>query len=279
MHVLLRPAPLALVLSAAIASLVPASAQTAKPYDAYKSRPTPAYAAPSPMPVSDNRRPLDYSPRSAPNSGVTYRKGETYRDTRSDLGNSRYEPANLPSIWAGAYVGAHGGMGWGKTDIRDVDAGNIPTRGGLAGLHAGYNWQNGAYVIGLEGDISGHWSDGSRGFVSGISASASSDWSSSLRGRLGYSVSNVLVFGTGGVAFANRDLIVTDGVTTVSSSDTQVGYVIGAGLEMKLSPLMSLRGEVLHYGFAEKDFDFPAGRVPVRSDETVVRAGLSMHFN
>jgi hypothetical protein len=47
-----------------------------------------------------------------------------------------------------------------------------------------------------------------------------------------------------------------------------------------LSPLMSLRGEILHYGFNEKDFAFPAGgSAPVRSDETVVRAGLSMHFN
>src|SRR3954468_23711959 len=50
--------------------------------------------------------------------------------------------------WAGPYLGGTLGYGWGTV-------GNNPTKpSGLAGgLTAGYNWQNGPWVFGAEGDI------------------------------------------------------------------------------------------------------------------------------
>lgn len=290
MTVLLRPAPVALAfLSAASLSVGPATAQSRKTTDHYRAtQPAcncgpsampayqPAYVAPAPMPVADNRRPLDYSPR----SGVAYKDGDGYRVTRNDLGKPRAFEAAMPTIWTGLYLGAHGGYGWGKTNANHADLGNVDTSGGLGGLHLGYNWQSGQAVFGVEGDLSASGVDGKRTFaLAGVDADLHTTWTSSVRGRLGYSFSNVMLYGTAGFAFAGHDLTVSDPGASLRVSDTHLGYVVGAGLEMKLAPMMSVRGEVLHYGFGEKTYDFGGEKVPLRLYNTTVRAGVSFHLN
>ena len=54
--------------------------------------------------------------------------------------------------WSGFYVGLNGGGGWGHS-YWDSSADRIGLSGGLAGGTAGYNWQIGNAVLGLEGDI------------------------------------------------------------------------------------------------------------------------------
>src|SRR5579872_6134260 len=69
-------------------------------------------------------------------------------------------PAELS--WSGLYLGAHGGYGWGR-DPQSFNAfgavappfGDIASRGGVWGFQAGANWQSGAWVGGLEIDLSG----------------------------------------------------------------------------------------------------------------------------
>src|ERR1043166_758416 len=76
--------------------------------------------------------------------------------------------------WSGFYIGAHGGGGWGRSDVTHstifaapglafpLDAAAVTTasspnlrpNGWIAGVHAGYNVQTGNFVWGLEGDIS-----------------------------------------------------------------------------------------------------------------------------
>src|SRR5580765_7254498 len=57
------------------------------------------------------------------------------------------QPLNAYS-WAGPYLGGNLGYGWGSVD-------NNPTKpsGFAGGVQAGYNFQNGPWVYGLEGDI------------------------------------------------------------------------------------------------------------------------------
>ena len=57
------------------------------------------------------------------------------------------QPLNVYS-WAGPYLGANLGYGWGSVD-------NNPTKpsGFEGGIQAGYNWQAGPWVFGVEGDI------------------------------------------------------------------------------------------------------------------------------
>ena len=67
-------------------------------------------------------------------------------------------PAYVPFFsWSGAYVGINAGYGFGKSQWTDSASGastNIfDINGGLAGGTAGYNWQSGGWVYGLETDF------------------------------------------------------------------------------------------------------------------------------
>src|SRR5216683_1558371 len=80
----------------------------------------------------------------------------------ADLGKPVYKapaPALLPTGWGGFYIGIHGGYGWGHVTTDDIfpfPSSNSP-KGGLFGVQAGYNWQFGTFVTGLEVDSS--WAD------------------------------------------------------------------------------------------------------------------------
>src|SRR5215470_17400977 len=63
-------------------------------------------------------------------------------------------PAYL-SDWAGFYIGINGGGGWAETKFDFDTAFNAKPTGGLVGGHAGYNWQYGSVVAGVEVDFDG----------------------------------------------------------------------------------------------------------------------------
>ena len=78
--------------------------------------------------------------------------GWTVSAQAADLYGSRApytvnQPLNAYS-WAGPYLGGNLGYAWGSVA-------NNPTKpsGFVGGVQAGYNWQNGAWVFGVEGDI------------------------------------------------------------------------------------------------------------------------------
>ena len=81
---------------------------------------------------------------------------------------SMVPPATAQS-WAGFYLGIHGGYGWGENSFRSYLVETDPhpfldgfrSKGTVVGGHAGYNWQYGRTVTGLEidwsaADISGN---------------------------------------------------------------------------------------------------------------------------
>src|SRR5215467_15669023 len=59
------------------------------------------------------------------------------------------------SDWAGFYIGINGGGGWAETKFDFFTGNNAKPTGGLIGGHAGYNWQYGSVVAGLEVDFDG----------------------------------------------------------------------------------------------------------------------------
>lgn len=87
------------------------------------------------------------------------------------------------------------------------------SRGGTAG----YNYQAGQWVVGVEGDID--WSgvrgtNGNRSATAvcngpvaaggtGFACATENSWIGTVRGRVGFAVNNVLFFGTAGVAFGD----------------------------------------------------------------------------
>ena len=104
--------------------------------------------------------------------------------------------------WTGFYLGGHFGYLWGRTTLVDngvVTDTNAPTNGAIGGVLGGYNWQNGALVLGVEGDIG--WTN-ARG--TGQSTQTieihhyNFDWTSHIRGRAGYASGPWLFFRGGG---------------------------------------------------------------------------------
>ena len=92
--------------------------------------------------------------------------------------------------------------------------------------------------------------------------------------RAGYVVDRLLIFGTGGLAAATGEL----NSAGIKSSNTSVGWVLGAGIDYKLTDFISIRGEVLHYGLGKASFSANGGSVAIGTETNVFRTGLSYHF-
>ena len=180
------------------------------------------------------------------------------------------------------------------------------------GIQAGFNWQFvSSWVVGLEGDWD--WTDPSdslcRGTNSGLecsdngagflSMSEKTDWLGTIRGRLGFLWSNVLIYGTGGAAWGSVKTTLTAncsslgcGTSTVPSvtssnfTDTKMGWVAGLGAEAMLGSHWSTRLEWLHYDLGTVNDSFtssPAvGPYTVSWSRTlqfdVVRLGANYQF-
>ncbi len=125
--------------------------------------------------------------------------------------------------------------------------------GWIGGAQAGYNWQQGTWVYGLETDLSGSGLKTSLngGLTSAIpcpgdsaSTTAKVDWYGTVRGRAGWTVDRFFFYGTGGLAYGHVDLngtYTSNGVTlSGDSSSTRAGWVAGAGIEYMLQPDLTL---------------------------------------
>lgn len=250
-----------------------------------------------------------------------------------------FMPAPPPPVfvptWAGFYIGGHVGYGEGDFDTRvDLDYfddindlrndsysffNSLSPSGLVGGVQGGYNWQINQLVLGIEADISftdwGHSrssfdSDdvlrlggpgglGDDGYAFG-STSADIDFLASVRGRLGFAMNNFLIYGTGGIAWADADasarVVVYDETRDIETTWTgkrsfnDIGFVVGAGMGWMVIPqTFSVGVEGLYYFFDQSKtliddtIDFHRGELDVRATATlddawVIRARADFHF-
>jgi outer membrane immunogenic protein len=182
--------------------------------------------------------------------------------------------AQAPQRWNGPYIGVNLGYGWadvggtltvldqgGKTIYGPAGYG-FDADGAFGGIQAGFNKRIGNFFVGLEADlqtadISGSTSFGSKAFA--YDASASMDWFGTARVRAGVATNSMLVYATAGLAFGSVDFTATykgaNGTADLSSSDTQVGFVLGAGLEVALRSNWSLKLEYQYLNFGSQGAD------------------------
>jgi outer membrane immunogenic protein len=117
----------------------------------------------------------------------------------------------------------------------------------VGGAQAGYNWQQGAMVFGLETDLSGSalessMSRGLSGACAGTSAdtTAKVDWYGTLRARAGFAAGKALFYGTGGLAYGHVDLDSNFTALGLSlhtdDSSVRTGWVAGGGIDYMLEP-------------------------------------------
>jgi opacity protein-like surface antigen len=129
-----------------------------------------------------------------------------------------YKDASAVSDWSGFYIGIHGGGGWGNTAYpQGIDSPSFPyapspdqsSSGWLFGGQAGYTWQYGRFVGGLEVDYSAADIKGTVNLPVGSSVftrETKIDELASVRGRLGFTVTpRLLAYGTAGLALAHHE--------------------------------------------------------------------------
>ena len=182
--------------------------------------------------------------------------------------------------WTGFYLGANGGYGWGKSHW-DSPVVSVKPKGWMAGGTAGFNYQAGAFVWGLEGDFD--WADVSGSTACGaFSCQTQNTWLATARGRLGYAFDRFLPYITGGGAFGRMRASSTDPAAT-GASDTLIGWTVGGGLEYAFLGNWSVKIEYLYVDLGTFDCSTACSPGVVASNvtfkENVVRAGLNYKFS
>jgi outer membrane immunogenic protein len=204
--------------------------------------------------------------------------------------------------WSGAYVGIHGAfVGTGlrsRSTPANVPALNFNTpnitpnarnrntrglNGGGGGIQTGYNFQSGNIVYGVEAEGTLTSSGGKK---STTSLKAEQGPRGALKGRLGYSFGQTLVYGTAGVAVTQTRYSSPASAATLGNpataagkrSITSVGPVVGIGVEHMLTEQLSLKGEVDYAAFGRQKLTLPAGRTSVDNGQLTAKVGLNYRF-
>jgi outer membrane immunogenic protein len=169
--------------------------------------------------------------------------------------------------WTGFYVGVNAGYGWNTNDsfVFNGVRFDLDDEGGfVGGAQAGYNYQIGSFVVGLEGDIQYADFGGDDRFDfdgDGILDDDfnNSDWFGTVRARAGVAFDRALIYATGGFAFA----------------DDASGWTVGGGLEYAFTNNLSAKIEGLYVNL-DQDDNF----LDINDDAEfgVVRAGLNFRF-
>jgi len=184
--------------------------------------------------------------------------------------------------WTGFYIGGNAGYSWGRastdgtltgaqnvsvfrtagpTLISSVDTvaslpltGRANVNGFIGGGQAGYNWQRGTWLFGLEGDLqySDERGSGEVCLVAGcavgtglFTANYKLDWFGTARGRVGFlPTERVLLYATGGLAYGH--LSATAPLIPLSWGSTRAGWTVGAGAEAAIDRNWSVKLEYLY---------------------------------
>ena len=224
--------------------------------------------------------------------------------------------------WSGPYAGIALGAKaaattWTTTSTSDlagtiVDASSpshFNPAGVRAGGYAGYNWQNQAWVYGVEFDLAYANKAVTRAGIPGCAiscfagafgpgvdlATVRMSWDASARARLGHLVTaNLLLYGTGGVAW---QAIRTSGLCQHSFTDPQcsvaagdpfdlrangktlTGWTIGGGVKSKIYGNWLLRGEYRYAQFGSFDglLNFDSTGAPPGTDYSRYNLSLKTH--
>ena len=184
----------------------------------------------------------------------------------ADLPSRAPPPVYVPPVpiftWTGIYVGGQIGYAWGTSNTNlgdnfgDYVSFSSNNSGVIGGAHVGYNLQLSQFVVGLEGDVDGSSlskSISNTALIDGVlvptTISGNINVQGSIRGRVGYAFDRVLLYATGGVAFAGINGSISTPFGYDSASTTRVGWTVGGGLEYAITNNWSVRAEYRYAQF------------------------------
>jgi outer membrane immunogenic protein len=212
--------------------------------------------------------------------------------------------APAPWSWAGFYVGANVGAGWGTTEATaDVGAlltgltgtpvsANLPVtsqtlNGFLGGFQGGYNWQFGSIVAGIEGDFEWSGIEGTAPCVVVLSCNTKHEWFGDITGRLGVvAFDKALIYLKGGVAWTDNKVSIGNSLSSpglggtgtiaamANANTTLTGGLLGLGAEYAFLPNWSAK---LEYNFM--DFGKTTTTYSFTTTPAVALAGVPITSN
>ncbi|HTQ82639.1 MAG TPA: outer membrane protein [Pseudolabrys sp.] len=233
--------------------------------------------------------------------------------------------------WTGFYLGVNAGYSWGHTTT-DTSQGpatvgqyatgpcdnngvgpatgcsfstSSDPSGAIGGIQAGYDYQMGMMVYGIEADFD--WrnqSDSSRtvfnNFFDNQLDDSNQKWVGTVRGRIGYAfANNFLAYVSGGLAYGNLEHTVTQTFCTgasncrvpriVSDSQTEVGWTVGGGVDYAIDQQWSFGVEYLYIDLESDTLSasaatvgptlYPAVSAKFHDSSQILRARLDFRFN
>jgi opacity protein-like surface antigen len=197
--------------------------------------------------------------------------------------------------WTGPYVGVSAGGTWGGMHwVSQGGTADPDFAGFLAGGQAGYNYQTGKFVWGIEGDAGTSNARGARACpIQPLLFSCEDNVGAlgSLTGRFGYTWGRSLFYAKGGweygkvtagenLNFVDPSLGLPPGGTNVArSTNWENGWTVGAGMEFALTDRWSAKAEYMHYEFPQ--YAFAVAQNATANATTagdIVRIGVNYHF-
>jgi outer membrane immunogenic protein len=204
-------------------------------------------------------------------------------------------PPPLTFNWTGFYIGGNAGGAWSRLKTTDVDgfaalapAGTVttmPSAGFTGGGQAGYNWQSGNWLVGIEGDIG--WLDiGKKGLINGTASNTmigiDSGTYADITGRVGFITNNALFYGKAGWAFFNGDRLFSTTAAFTANNDLGnfSGWTLATGGEWLIAPNWTLKFELQHFDFGTRTFTLapPTFAFNEKLKVDVAKVGLNYFF-
>ena len=204
-------------------------------------------------------------------------------------------PQGVPTpFWQGFYGGAHIGGLWSTVDAADnvvfvvpnvaVQANQSASVSGLfGGAQAGYNFETGNFLYGIEADLGGMDNGATHTFTlpvpaRSITVSSHAGWYGDVTARGGFLYGDALFYAKGGFAFFTGGVNVADAADGISqNSGAFTGWTIGAGLEYLISPRWSVKAEYLYFDLGNNNCCFSSALG--RFDDSITMHTVKVGFN
>lgn len=145
------------------------------------------------------------------------------------------------------------------------------------GLQAGYAFQSGNFVGGIEADFNlarrnetvsagANFTNVTPQYAFRVTQSVETDWQSTLRARAGFTTGKLLVYGTGGLALTNLkyqmnyedfpptppiNAVQIKGSDSIRIDKTSLGWTVGGGAEYRVNKKWSINAGYLYTEFSE----------------------------
>lgn len=208
--------------------------------------------------------------------------------------------------WSGFYFGGNFGSGWASTNSAFTLTGNgsngtiagvgTTLQGPNGGLQVGYNWQIGNLLAGVEGDVQAADQNQTSTFFCGAACSITENAQlqsfGTLRGRVGFTITDVLFYGTGGLNWTHGENSFNGTLNGINASladftHDSLGWVVGGGIEWMFWYGFSTKIEYLYLQNNSSNSTIPVSAAlgggtltdTAKASNNVVRVGVNYHFS